>query len=104
MTQPVLPITPERAERIFRVLVAYADADATQRTAFMYMMSDTGLGNIEFRIKAGWYGPTCFYIDNDESPNEWFVKTTNEDETPATRNQVDETNLQLALLRDSELP
>jgi hypothetical protein len=62
------------------------------------------LQQVEWRIKAGYYGPTCFYVDNTTSPNEWYVVTTREDESPHTRDQVNETNLQLALLRDSELP
>lgn len=102
MPQPILPITADRADRIFRILVAFANADATQRMGFIHQMSY--LGQIEYRITSGYYGPKCFWIDNDLSHNEWYVTPTNEDETTHTRGQVDETNLQLALLRDSELP
>jgi len=100
---PEFPVTidDDAAERIYRVLVAYADADPNQRLAFIRQMKTTGvgLGQTEWRIKAGYYGPTCFSICD----NEWFVKGTRDDITPATLEQIDIANLELAKLRDTIL-
>lgn len=95
---PILEITPTLAEKIYRILTAFADAPPELRKAFVHHMSTLKQG--EFRIDTGRYGATCFFIDN----NEWFVTTTSEDETISTRNVLDTTNLKLALLRDDELP
>lgn len=98
----LIPITPEVAELIFRLLVKHADAVPEERKAFQHMMSNTGTGrgDIEYRLKAGYFGVTHFHLCGDE----WFVKPTQEDESSPTRAAVDITNLQLALLRDSLLP
>ena len=94
-TPPVIvDITPERAERIYRVLVAYADAPPENLKAFAYHIAT--LEQDEFRLKATRYGVPCFYICN----NEWIVTGAKDDTSPRTREMVDETNRQLALLRD----
>jgi len=94
-------ITEDAATRIFRVLVAFANADHDQLKAFVHQMSTTslGLGQTQWRIKAGYYGPTCFFICD----NEWFVTNHRDDISPRTRQQVDTTNLELAKLRDTIL-
>jgi len=96
---PVLiEITPTVAERIYRVLVAFADARPEQRLHFMHHMSETGTGldQDEWRLNAGRYGATCFFICD----NEWIVTTTQDDLTPRTQVLLDTTNLELALLKD----
>ena len=101
--RPTLVIlTPEVCEDIYRVLVAHADAKPEQRLAFIHQMSETGtgLGQTEWRLNSGYYGPTCFFRCGDE----WIVTTTHEDLTPATQTKLDDTNLELAILRDSLLP
>lgn len=95
---PILvDLTPEVAERIYRVLVAYAKADPDLRKAFAHHIGT--LKQDEYRLKAGWWGVTCFFVCN----NEWIVTTTREDESPPTRAMVDETNRQLGILRDTIL-
>lgn len=97
----IIEITPEIADRIYRILVRDAKADPDLRLAFMHHMSDTGtgLGQDDFRLKATYYGVTHFSICD----NEWIVKPTNEDITWKTRQMVDTTNLSLALLKDEIL-
>lgn len=89
-----MDITAERAERIYRVLVAYADAPPELRKAFAYHIAT--LQQDEFRLKATRFGIPCFFVCN----NEWVVTAAKDDESPRTREMVDETNQQLALLRD----
>jgi hypothetical protein len=98
----LITITPTVAEQIFRLLVKHAEAEPTELKAFQHMMSETGTGrgDTEYRLKAGYWGVTCFFRCGDE----WFVQPTNEDESPKTREAVDNTNLELAILRDSLLP
>ena len=97
-----IEITPEIADRIYRILVNYADAEPTQRKAFQHHMSDTGtgLGQEEFRLThetfRGRYGVACFFLDG----NEWLVTATRDDESANTQEKVDATNLELALLKD----
>jgi hypothetical protein len=98
----LITITPTVAGLIFRQLVKHAEAVPTQLKAFEHMMSETGTGrgDIEYRLKAGFFGVTCFFRCGDE----WFVTQTREDESPNTLAMVDNTNLALALLRDTLLP
>jgi len=97
----IIPITPNVATRIYRVLVAYADAVPEHLKAFVRQMGTTGIGigQTEWRLKAGYYGPTCFFLDE----NEWYVTHSRDDISPRTLEQVDLVNLKLALLRDEIL-
>lgn len=92
-------ITEDVAERIYRVLVAHAEADSTQRTAFVQSMAETGLGRDqeEWELKNARFGVTRFFMCSDE----WFVTPAMDDESPPTRTSVDTTNLELAKLRDT---
>lgn len=92
-------ITEDVAERVFRCLVAFAGADSKQRIAFVQSMAETGIGRDqeEWILRTGYWGPTKFFMCSDE----WFVITSQEDESPKTREQVDTVNLKLAQLRDT---
>ena len=97
----IIEITPDIADRIYRILVRDANAVPELRLAFMHHMSDTGtgLGQDDFRLKASYFGVTDFSICD----NEWVVRPTQEDISPRTRQMVDTTNLSLALLKDEIL-
>ena len=91
-------ITDDVAERVFRLLVRYAEAPHQQRLAFIHQMSETGGGQDqeEWRLQTGYWGITKFFMCSDE----WYVITSQEDESPNTRSAVDICNLELAKLRD----
>ena len=91
-------ITEDVAERIFRCLVKYAGADHQQRLAFIQTMAETGLGRDQewWVLRDGYWGATKFFMCSDE----WYVITSQEDESDRTRAQVDLANLELAKLRD----
>ena len=91
-------ITEDVADRVYRVLVKHAEADPTQRTAFIQTMAETGLGRDQewWELKNARYGVTMFYMRSDE----WYVTPALDDESPPTRASVDTTNLELAKLRD----
>ena len=91
-------ITGDVAERIYRLLVKYAKADHQQRLAFIRQMSETGggLDQEEWRISSGYWGITKFFMCSDE----WYVITSQEDESDPTRAKVNICNLELAKLRD----
>lgn len=94
----IVTINDDVANRIYRVLAAYADADPDQRLAFIQSISTEGVGRgeVEWRLRAGYFGVTCFFVCD----NEWFVTRTREDLSPRTQDKVDTTNLELAKLRD----
>lgn len=94
----IVTIDDDVANRIYRTLVAFADADPDQKTAFVQSISTEGVGRgeVEWRLKAGYFGVTCLFICD----NEWFVTSTREDLSPGTQDKVDTTNLKLAQLRD----
>lgn len=91
-------ITDEVAERVYRVLIKYGKADYQQRLAFIHQMSEDtqGLDQEEWRIHSGHYGVTKFFMCSDE----WYVITSQEDESDPTRAAVNICNLELAKLRD----
>jgi len=95
----VIEITPTIAGQIWDVLVLHANADPTLRDAFAHHVADTdpaGLHQNEFRLQSSYFGVTYWSV----CYNEWVVRTSQEDESPRTQLQVDNTNLELALLRD----
>jgi len=91
-------ITKDVAERVYRLLIKHANADHQQRLAFVHQMAETGnsLDQEEWRISSGYWGITKFFMCSDE----WFVITSQEDESTPTRAAVDLCNLELAKLRD----
>jgi len=91
-------ITDEVAERVYRLLVRYAEAPHQQRLAFVHQMSEDthGLDQEEWRIQSGYFGITKFFMCSDE----WYVITSQEDESDPTRAKVNICNLELAKLRD----
>lgn len=94
-----IQISVDVATRIYRTLVAFADADPQKMEGFKRGVMDTsfgGLGHRQFLIKDGYYGVCGFYICGDD----WFCVTTHEDLSPKTNEQLNTINLKLALLRD----
>jgi hypothetical protein len=96
-TQRVV-ITEDVASRIHRLLVKYSEEDHNKRIAFIQTMAETGIGRDQewWEVKAGYWGITKFFMCSDE----WYVITSQEDESPKTREAVDLCNLALAQLRD----
>jgi hypothetical protein len=96
---PKILITADIADRIFRVLVAFGNADPQEREGFKMYIKDPsvgGLGNRQFAIRDTYYGVCGFYMCGDE----WYCVTSMNDLSPKTNQAVNEINLKLALLRD----
>lgn len=92
-------ITEDVADRIYRLLVKHASARPEERLAFIQTMAETGLGRDQewWELKNARFGITRFVMEGDE----WYVTSALDDESAPTREAVDETNLELAKLRDT---
>ena len=99
MAEQLVVITEDVAERIYRLLVAHAEADPDQRIPFVQTVAETGLGRDKNRwtLRNARFGVTEFWMSGDE----WIVKHALDDTSPHTLSAVDTTNLELAKLRDT---
>lgn len=93
MTQP---LTKDRANAVYDVLVEHAGAAEEGREGFVYLQTNGHLPEYRFLGSLGFGGK--FWHDGGR----WYVSAYREDMTPERQAAIDATNAALAALKQEE--